>query len=88
MPAYATTIARPPRTLTDAEQASLLKMTGERRDGYRDHVIFAVALGLREHEIAALNVGWAPTLRKTATRSTGGLPCWHRPRSRSGEQVH
>lgn len=59
MPAYATTIARPPRTLTDAEQARLLKTTGEHRDGYRDHVIFAVALGtgLREHEIAALNVG-------------------------------
>ena len=45
MPAYATTIARPLRTLTDAEQARLLKATGEHRDGNRDHVIFAVALG-------------------------------------------
>lgn len=48
-----------PKTLTDAEVASLLRKTGEHRDGYRDHVIFAVALatGLREHEILALNVG-------------------------------
>jgi integrase len=59
MTAYAAAIPRPPRTLTDIEQASLLKVTGERRDGFRDHVIFAVALGtgLREHEIAALDVG-------------------------------
>jgi integrase len=57
--AYAAAIARPPRTLTDVEQARLLKVTGERRDGFRDHVIFALALGtgLREHEIAALDVG-------------------------------
>lgn len=59
MPAYAATIRRPPRTLTEAEQARLLQVTGEHRDGFRDHVILAVALGtgLREHEIAALNVG-------------------------------
>jgi site-specific recombinase XerC len=37
----------------------LLKVTGEHRDGFRDHVIFSLALGtaLREHEIAALDVG-------------------------------
>jgi site-specific recombinase XerC len=59
MPAYAAAIARPPRTLTEVEQARLLKVTGEHREGFRDHVIFAVALGtgLREHEIAALDVG-------------------------------
>ena len=59
MPAYAAAISRPPRTLTEIEQATLLKVTGEHRDGFRDHVIFAVALGtgLREHEIAALDVG-------------------------------
>lgn len=58
MPAYATAIQRPPRTLTELEQATLLKVTGEHRDGFRDHCIFAVALGtgLREHEIAALDV--------------------------------
>ncbi|HXG45258.1 MAG TPA: hypothetical protein VNJ71_10930 [Gemmatimonadales bacterium] len=59
MPAYAAAIPRPPRTLTELEQGTLLKVTGEHRDGFRDHVIFAVALGtgLREHEIAALDVG-------------------------------
>jgi integrase len=59
MPSYAAAIPRPPRTLTELEQATLLKVTGEHRSGYRDHVIFAVALGtgLREHEIAALDVG-------------------------------
>jgi len=58
MPAYASAIPRPPRTLTELEQARLLKVTGEHRSGYRDHCIFAVALGtgLREHEIAALDV--------------------------------
>jgi integrase len=52
-------VRRPPRTLTETEQAKLLKTTGEHRYGFRDHVIFAMALGtgLREHEIAALNVG-------------------------------
>ena len=35
----------PSRTLSEAEQACLLKTTGERPDGFRDHVIFAVALG-------------------------------------------
>lgn len=59
MSAYAAAIARPPRTLTEAEQARVLKVTGERRDGFRDHVIFALALGtgLREHELTALDVG-------------------------------
>jgi len=59
MAAYATAIRKPPRTLTEVEQARLLKTTGEHRDGFRDHVILAVALGtgLREHEIAALDVG-------------------------------
>ena len=59
MTAYAAAIARPPRTLTDVEQARLLKVTGEHRDGFRDHVLFALALGtgLREHELAALDVG-------------------------------
>jgi integrase len=59
MTAYAAAIARPPRTLTEIEQARLLKVTGEHRDGFRDHVIFALALGtgLREHELAALDVG-------------------------------
>lgn len=49
----------PPTTLTVAEQQALLRVTGEHKDGFRDHVLFSFALGtgLREHEIAALNVG-------------------------------
>ncbi len=59
MTAYAENLTRAPRTLTEREVALLLKVTGEHRDGFRDHVVFAVALGsgLREHEIVALDVG-------------------------------
>lgn len=48
----------PPRSLTEAEQEKLLKVSGERAGGFRDHVIFALALGagLREHEIVGLDV--------------------------------
>ena len=51
--------ARTPRTLTEREQRALLKVTGEHRAGYRDHVLYAQALGtgLREHELVALSVG-------------------------------
>lgn len=56
---YVTTIRKPPKTLTADEMGRLLRASGEHRDGFRDHVIFSVALGtgLREHEIAALDVG-------------------------------
>ena len=60
MSAYAyAAIARPPRTLTELEQATLLKVTGEHRAGFRDHVLYAMALGtgLRAHELVALDVG-------------------------------
>lgn len=59
MSKYIDSVRRPPRTLTVAEQRMLLEATGQRRDGFRDHVIFSLALGtaLREHEILALNVG-------------------------------
>jgi len=59
MPAYASSIRRPPRTLTDLEQARVLKVSGEHRNGFRDHVILSLALGtaLRQHELAALDVG-------------------------------
>jgi len=55
---YADRTKRPPRTLTDAEQAKLLKITGQHSDTFRDHVIFSLALGtaLREGEICALDV--------------------------------
>lgn len=47
------------KTLTDSESDALLKVTGEHRDGFRDHVLFAMALGtgLRQHELLALNCG-------------------------------
>lgn len=50
---------RAPRTLTEREQRSLLKVTGEHRAGFRDHVLYAMALGtgLREHELVGLDVG-------------------------------
>jgi len=59
MGSFADNMARPPRTLTEREQRLLLKATGEHRDGYRDHVIYAMALatGLREHELVGLDVG-------------------------------
>lgn len=55
---YAERTKRPPRTLTDAEQAALLKVSGKHADTFRDHVIFSLALGtaLREGEICALDV--------------------------------
>ncbi len=55
---YADRTKRPPRTLSDEEQRQLLKVSGEHADTFRDHVIFSLALGtgLREGEIAALDV--------------------------------
>lgn len=52
-------VPRPPKTLTEAEQQLLLRTSGEHRDGFRDHVLYSLALGtaLREHELVALNVG-------------------------------
>lgn len=54
---YAGRLKRP-RTLTELEQDRLLKVTGERRDGFRDHMIISLALGtgLRELEIVSLDV--------------------------------
>ena len=48
-----------PKTLADDEMKALLRVTGERRSGFRDNVIFAIALAtaLREHEIVGLDVG-------------------------------
>jgi integrase/recombinase XerC len=55
---YADT-TQPPRTMTRLEQQLLLRTTGQRFDGYRDHVLLSLALatGLREHEVVALNLG-------------------------------
>jgi len=59
MTAYADTIVRPVKTLTEQEQRALLKITGQHVAGWRDHCIFSLAMGtgLREHEILALDVG-------------------------------
>ncbi|RKG56891.1 site-specific integrase [Corallococcus sp. AB011P] len=58
MSAYAA-VARPPRTLTEKEVNLLLRVTGQHRDGFRDHCLYSLALasGLREHELVALNIG-------------------------------
>jgi site-specific recombinase XerC len=59
MAAYVESIRRAPRTLTEREQKALLRVTGEHCAGWRDHVLFAMALGtgLRAHELVALDVG-------------------------------
>ena len=59
MTSYAQTIVRPARTMTDHELAAVLRASGQHRDGWRDHVLIslAVATGLREHELLALDIG-------------------------------
>ena len=56
---YIDAVRSPPKTLTTDEQRALLRVTGEHKRGFRDHVFFSLALGtaLREHELVALNVG-------------------------------
>nr|BDT32051.1 tyrosine-type recombinase/integrase [Myxococcus sp. MH1] len=58
MSAYAA-VVRAPRTLTEKEVARLLRATGEHKEGFRDHCLYSLALasGLREHELVALNIG-------------------------------
>lgn len=48
-----------PKTLSADEQRRVLQVTGELRGGFRDHLVVSMALsaGLREHEVAALDVG-------------------------------
>jgi integrase len=55
---YADRTKRPPRIPTDAEMARVFKVSGQHRDGFRDHVIISLAVGtgLRESEIVALNI--------------------------------
>lgn len=52
-------VKRPPESLTSDEQTRLLRVTGQHKDGFRDHVIYSLALGtgLRQNEIAELNIG-------------------------------
>jgi len=48
-----------PTTMTAAEQTALLRVTKEHRLGFRDHILYSIALatGLREFELEALDVG-------------------------------
>lgn len=59
MATFVENIRKPTRTLTDREQRLLLKVSGDHRSGYRDHVIIATALatGLRAHELLAIDIG-------------------------------
>lgn len=59
MTGYAMRIPTPPRMMSATEQEVLLTLTGQRRDGFRDHMLLSIALatGLREHELVALDVG-------------------------------
>lgn len=59
MSAYVYAVARQPRTLTELERKLLLKVSGEHRAGWRDHVLMSLAFGtgLRQHELLALDVG-------------------------------
>jgi integrase/recombinase XerC len=56
--AYAARTRRPPRTLTDEEVSRVLRVSGENKRDFRDHLILSFALGsaLRESEIVALDV--------------------------------
>lgn len=60
--------------------AALLAVTGQHRAGFRDHVLYSIALGtgLREHEIAALDVGDVFDGVRVARRIR--LRVWKRPR--------
>lgn len=56
---YASRTRAPKRTMLDHELAAVLKASGEHRDGFRDHVLISLAVGtgLREHELAGLDLG-------------------------------
>lgn len=50
---------RPPRSFTQAEARRLLDASGQYAEHFQEHMIFslAIGLGLRLHEIQALNIG-------------------------------
>jgi integrase/recombinase XerC len=56
---YVQGLGLPPKAFTGVEQQKLLDTAGERGPDFRDHMMISMALAtaLREHEIAALNVG-------------------------------
>ncbi len=56
---YAASFVRAPKTFTDRERSSLLRVTGEHVAGFRDHVLYSLAetTALRQHELLGLDVG-------------------------------
>ena len=59
MSRYYYTVAKPPKVMLEREWEALLKASAQYKKHRRDHIIFSLALGtgLREREIAELNVG-------------------------------
>lgn len=95
MPRFAERTKAPPRTLTADEQARLLKVSGEHRDGFRDHVIFSLALGtaLRISEIVGLDLFDVVTKEGKVRRLIQlqhfkGSTSARRPADRTAQRIH
>lgn len=91
MSGYADKTRRPPRTLTDRELRQLLKVTGQHREGFRDHMILSLAIGtgLRISEIVALDVGdVCADLKKRTPRWTIQLRTFKRAGAGADPQDH
>ena len=71
-------LTRTRRTLIEGEQRTLLKVTGEHRAGYRDLMLYAMALsaGLSEHEatLAVLGLRGSTTSRQHAGNPAQRVP--------------
>jgi site-specific recombinase XerC len=67
---------RAPVTLTDEEQIAILKVTGEHARGLRDHLIIGLGMGagMREHEIAALDV--IDVVAPPVQKAKHGIKAW------------
>ncbi|MCP4674548.1 MAG: phage integrase family protein [Deltaproteobacteria bacterium] len=59
MPGYSSNARVAPKTMTKDEQEALLRCTNQDKKHMRDHILILLALatGLRQHELVALNVG-------------------------------
>ncbi len=59
MPSFNSNARVAPKTLTKDEQEALLRCTSQDKKHLRDHILILLALatGLRQHELVALNVG-------------------------------
>ncbi len=95
MAGFAQRTKQPPRTLTVDEQERLLKVSGEHVDGFRDHVIFSLALGcaLRISEIVGLDMFDVVTKEGKVRRSIQlqnfkGATTSRRPIDAKAQRVH